>query len=76
MNQQAYIIAISCACLLMCYYLYREINKAKADITNLKDFSGNVSAFLERAGDARKPDEEPQDQPEKTEEASEAKKED
>ena len=73
MNQQAYVIAISCACLLMCYYLYREINKTKADITHLKDFSGNVASFLERAGDARKPpEEEPRELPEKTE----AKKED
>ena len=49
MNQQAYVIAISCACLLICYYLYREINKNKADIVTLKDFSGNVGSFLERA---------------------------
>jgi hypothetical protein len=44
-----YVIAISCACLLICYYLYREINKTKADITTLKEFSGNVGSFLERA---------------------------
>ena len=47
-NQQMYVIAVSCVCLMLCYYLYREINKNKADIGDLKMFSNNLTAFLER----------------------------
>jgi len=47
-NQQMYVIAVSCVCLLICYYLYREINKTKVDVGDLKMFSNNLAAFLER----------------------------
>jgi hypothetical protein len=52
----------------MCYYLYREINKTKADISTLKDFSGSVASFLERGSASQKG---PSVKTEKTEEEEE-----
>ena len=65
MNQRMYVIAISCACLL---------------ITTLKNFSGNIASFLEReteTGKAQEPAEEPPEEPSRKEAVpSEAKKDD
>ena len=54
LNSQYFMIAVVAGVLLICYAMWREVNKTKVDIADLKNFSNKVVSFIDNSA-ARQP---------------------